>query len=112
MGKTETKKVKKTTKTSTKVAEKTSKKVEKKPAVIKNGKLSKILRPGMMVKVLAGRDKDKTGKVLKVNRKKDRVIIEGVNTFLDNNKLNQVEGQVGRTEKNLPVHISNVMIIK
>lgn len=75
-------------------------------------KLNKVLRPGMTVKVLAGRDRDKTGKVLAVDRKKQRVTIEGVNTFLDNRKLNQGEGQIGRVEKNLPVHISNVEIIK
>lgn len=112
MAKAETKKVKRSTKAVAKSIEKTSKKSAKKAVTTTAGKLSKALRPGMMVKVLTGRDKDKTGKVLKVNRKKDRVIVEGVNTFLDNNKLSQVEGQVGRTEKNLPVHISNVKIIK
>lgn len=100
-----------TTKTakSTKKASVTPKK--EKPIAKLTGKLSKALRPGQTVKVLVGRDRDKTGKIVKVDRKHNRVIIEGVNAVLDNNKARQVEGQTGRVEKNLPVNISNVKII-
>jgi len=62
--------------------------------------------------VLAGKDKGKTGKVLKVLTEKDRVIVEGVNMVKKHQKPNphaQVPG--GIIEKEASIHVSNVAIV-
>lgn len=62
--------------------------------------------------VLAGKDKGKTGKVLKVLAENDRVIVEGVNLVKKHQKPNphaQVPG--GIIEKEASIHVSNVAIV-
>lgn len=60
--------------------------------------------------VVAGNDRGTRGKVLKVVKKEKRVIIEGVNMRKKHTKPSQKNPQGGITEKEMPVHISNVMI--
>ena len=65
------------------------------------------VKSGDMVKVLAGKDKGKTGKILQVFPKKNRVVVEGVNTMKKHLKSRGNEkGQV--IELSAPIHISNV----
>ncbi len=62
---------------------------------------------GDNVKVLAGKDKGKTGKILQVFPKKNRVVVEGVNVMKKHLKSRGNEkGQV--IELSAPIHISNV----
>ena len=68
------------------------------------------LKKGDQVKVTAGKEKGKTGKVLQVIKKKDRVVVEKVN-FLKRHKRPDAKGKGGILEKEGPVHLSNVMLI-
>ena len=61
--------------------------------------------------VIAGNYKGKTGKILKVFPKKNRVIIEGVNLRKRHSKASQKNPQGGIIEKEAPIEASNVMII-
>jgi large subunit ribosomal protein L24 len=68
-----------------------------------------------MVKVISGKDKGKTGRVLRVEPKKDRVFIEGLNIQKRHQKPRTIRdvqrgGEVGGViEKEGPIHLSNVM---
>ncbi len=63
-----------------------------------------------IVLVIAGKDKGKTGKVLKVIPKKNRVVVEKVNFIKKHVRPNPQKGiQGGTLEKEAPIHISNVM---
>jgi len=64
-----------------------------------------------MVKVLSGKFKGKTGKVLKVFPKENRLIVEGVNIIKRHTKASQKNPQGGIIEKEASIHMSNVMII-
>jgi len=63
------------------------------------------------VMVVAGNYLGKTGKVLKVFPKDNKVIIEGVNLRKRHTKPSQKNPQGGIIEKEAPIHVSNVMII-
>jgi large subunit ribosomal protein L24 len=70
------------------------------------------LRKDDLVRVIAGRDKGKTGKVLDVHRQTGRVTVEGVMIVKRHTKPNpskQIKG--GVAEKPMPIHVSNVMIL-
>lgn len=62
------------------------------------------------VMVIAGREKGKIGKVLKVFPEKGRLLIEKVNMIKRHTKATKV-GQGGIMEKEAPLHVSNVMIM-
>lgn len=61
-----------------------------------------------MVIVIAGKDKDKTGKVLSV--KDGKVIVEGVNVVKKHTKPNQMNQNGGIVEKEAAIDASNVML--
>ena len=63
-----------------------------------------------MVVVIAGADKGKTGKVIKVIYGKDRVLVEGVNIRKKALRRTQQNPQGGIEEIECPIHISNVML--
>ena len=63
------------------------------------------------VTVIAGKDKGKNGKVLRVIPKKDRVIVEKINMIKRHMKPSQQTRQGGILEKESPIHISNLMLI-
>ncbi len=68
------------------------------------------LRQGDTVVVIAGRDKKKSGKVLRVDREKSRVFVEGVNIIKKTQKPRR-EGEKGAiVEVEASVHVSNVML--
>ena len=72
---------------------------------------SKIRRDDEIV-VLAGKDKGKQGKVLKVITGKDRVIVEGVNLVKKHQKPNpQLNVPGGIIEKEASIHASNIAIV-
>lgn len=60
------------------------------------------------VKILAGKDKGKTGKVLKVLISEEKVIVEGANVFKKHQKQTATK-EAGIVEKSMPIHISNVV---
>ena len=66
------------------------------------------LRKGDQVIVLAGADRGRTGRVLNVDRKKSRVLVEGVNMKHKHVRRSQENPQGGRTQREYPVHVSNV----
>jgi large subunit ribosomal protein L24 len=63
------------------------------------------------VKVLAGKDSGKIGKVIKVNRKKNRILIENINLVKHHTKPNAQNRQGGIIESESPIHWSNVMLM-
>ena len=63
------------------------------------------------VMVIAGNNKGKKGKVLKVFPKENRVIVEGVNIQKRHTKPNQANPQGGIIEKEASVNASNVMVL-
>ena len=63
---------------------------------------------GDSVIVTAGRDKGKTGKVLRVIPDVDRVVVEGINRRVKHLKPGPNRPQGGVIEKEMPIHISNV----
>jgi large subunit ribosomal protein L24 len=64
-----------------------------------------------IVTVIRGRDKGKSGKVLKVLTKDDRVIVEKVNFVKKHTKPSQKVQQGGILEKEAPLHVAKVMLI-
>lgn len=63
------------------------------------------------VYVLAGEDKGKTGKVLKVLVEKQRAIVEGVNMISKSTKPSAQNPQGGIVKVEAPIHISNLSLI-
>lgn len=75
-------------------------------------KASKIrIKRNDKVIVIAGKDKNKKGKVLVVDRKSNRVIVEGVNMVSKHKKANGQDQQGGIIKMEAPVHASNVMLL-
>ncbi len=64
-----------------------------------------------MVVVVAGKDRGKKGKVRKVDHKKGRVVVEGVNLIKRHSKTKGKTRQAGIIELDGPIHASNVMVI-
>ncbi len=69
------------------------------------------IRKNDSVIVIAGNDKGRTGKVLKVFPKTSRLIIEGINLRKRHTKPTQKSPQGGIQEKEAAIHVSNVMIL-
>jgi large subunit ribosomal protein L24 len=63
------------------------------------------------VKVIAGKDKGKTGRVLKVDRANGRIVIEGLNMVKKTMKKKKQNDKGGIAEVESPIHISNVMLL-
>ena len=63
------------------------------------------------VKVITGKDKGKIGKILKVVRKKDRVLVENINIVKRHSKPTAKQKQGGIVEIESPVHWSNLMLM-
>jgi len=60
--------------------------------------------------VIAGKDKGKVGRVLRVFPKRERVIVEGVNIVKKHVRARPPEVQGGIVEVEAPIHVSNVMV--
>lgn len=68
------------------------------------------LKKGDTVIVLTGRDKGKKGEILKVNRKDNRVLVQGVNLVKKHQKQTQND-EGGIITKEMEIHVSNVSFI-
>jgi large subunit ribosomal protein L24 len=64
-----------------------------------------------LVQVITGKDKGKSGKVLSVDTKNHRVLVEGVNMVSKHSKPSMTNQQGGIIEKEAPIDISNVMYV-
>ena len=71
------------------------------------------LRTDDQVVVISGKDKGKTGRILRVDRSKDRVYVEGINIIKRHQRPNPARpnAPVGVIEREGPVHISNVALL-
>jgi large subunit ribosomal protein L24 len=69
------------------------------------------VKKGDKVVVIAGKDKKKTGTVLAVFPKKQRVIVEGVNIVKRHMRPNPKYPEGGIIEKEAPIHVSNVQLV-
>jgi large subunit ribosomal protein L24 len=75
------------------------------------------IRTGDQVKVISGKDRGKTGRVLRVRPDTERVFVEGLSMIKRHTKPQQVAGaqseqQVGGViEREGPIHVSNVMLL-
>ena len=64
-----------------------------------------------IVEVIAGNDRGKRGKVLKVLPRSSRVVVEGVNFIHRHTRPRSQSDKGGIIEKEAPVHVSNVMLV-
>ena len=69
------------------------------------------IKKGDMVKVIAGRDKDKEGKVIAVNKKDNTLLVEGVNMVTKHPKPSMANQQGGILHQEGPIDASNVMYV-
>lgn len=69
------------------------------------------IKKGDTVKVIAGKDKDKEGKVISVDRKNGRVLVEGVNMLTKHTKPSAANQNGGIIHQEGPIDASNVMYL-
>ena len=69
------------------------------------------IKVGDYVKVIAGSNKGSEGKIVSIIKKREKVIIEGLNLVKKHIKPNSKNPQGGIEEKESPIHISNVSLI-
>ena len=69
------------------------------------------VKKGDTVLVLSGNDKGKQGKILRVDVKKSRAIVEGVRIISKHTRPNAEHPQGGIIKQEAPIHISNLMVI-
>lgn len=67
------------------------------------------IKKGDAVTLLSGKDKGKSGNVLKVLRERNRVLVQGLNTVKKHQKPS-MQGAGGIVEKEMSIHISNVAL--
>ena len=73
--------------------------------------MSMKIKKGDTVRVIAGKDKDKEGKVLSVDAKNGKVIVENINMVTKSQKPNAMNQQGGLIQKEAPIDVSNVMYL-
>ena len=69
------------------------------------------IKKGDTVKVIAGKDAGSEGKVLSIDVKKSKVVVEGVNVITKHTKPSQANPNGGIVQKEAPIDISNVMLV-
>ena len=69
------------------------------------------IKKGDTVKVIAGKDKDKEGKVISVDRKNNKVVVEGINKITRHEKPSMANQNGGIVQKEAPIDASNVMYV-
>lgn len=70
------------------------------------------IKKGDMVEVIAGKERSRRGRVLRIDRQRGRVVVEGVNMIKRHTRPNpsrNVKG--GIVEREAPMHLSNVMVV-
>ena len=69
------------------------------------------IKKGDTVKVITGKDKDKEGKVVLVDRKNNRVVVEGINMVTKHTKPSAANPNGGIVQKEAAIDASNVMYV-
>ena len=69
------------------------------------------IKKGDLVKVIAGKDKDKEGKVIAVNTKNNTLLVEGVNMVTKHAKPSMANQQGGILHQEAAIDASNVMLV-
>jgi large subunit ribosomal protein L24 len=70
------------------------------------------IKKGDTVKVIAGKDKGKTGTILMTLKDTDQVVIEGINVAKRHTKNKRTRSQGQIIEKSMPIHVSNVGLME
>lgn len=70
------------------------------------------VRVGDKVRILAGKDKGKEGKVTVTLKKKDKIVVEGINIVKKHMKPNNANETGGILSVEAPIHVSNVKVIE
>ena len=70
------------------------------------------VRVGDNVKILAGKDKGKEGKVIKTYKNLDKVVVEGINMVKKHSKPQNNNDKGGIFDIEAPIHVSNVKVIE
>ena len=82
----------------------------------KQGKKTVNIKKGDQVRVISGKDKGAEGKVIRVLREQQRVVVEGVNRMKRHTKVIDQGGRGGTTggiiTAEAPIHVSNVMLVE
>jgi len=76
---------------------------------MRQGQIS--LRVNDQVEVIAGKDKGRVGKVLRIDRAKNRVVVERINMIKRHQKPQDATQQGQIIEREASIHISNVMVV-
>ena len=69
------------------------------------------IKKGDMVKVIAGKDKNKEGKVISINKKDNKVLVEGIKMVTKHAKPSAANQQGGILHQEAPIDISNIMYV-
>jgi large subunit ribosomal protein L24 len=69
------------------------------------------IKKGDRVRVLTGKDRGKTGEVMRAIPEKGKVIVDGVNVAKKHQKATKATMQGGIIDKDMPIHVSNVALI-
>ena len=69
------------------------------------------IKKGDTVRVIAGKDKDKEGKVISVNKKDNTLLVEGINMITKHTKPSMANQQGGIVHQEGPIDSSNVMYL-
>jgi large subunit ribosomal protein L24 len=69
------------------------------------------IKSGDTVQVIAGKDKGKRGRVLKVFPADEKVLVEGVNRVTRHRRPTQQNPKGERRQQDAPIHVSNVMLV-
>ncbi len=71
--------------------------------------MARNVKKGDVVMVIAGDDRGKTGEILRVDGSTDKVLVQGINRVYRHLKPSRQHPQGGRIQKEMPIHISNVL---
>ena len=69
------------------------------------------VRVGDNVRIIAGKDKGKEGKIIRTLKKKDQVVVEGLNIVKKHSKPNNTNDKGGIFSIEAPIHVSNVKVL-
>lgn len=70
------------------------------------------VKVGETVRILAGKDKGKEGKVLRTLKLKNKVVVEGINIVKKHSKPNNTNDKGGIFDIEAPIHVSNVKVVE
>ena len=70
------------------------------------------LKVGANVRILAGKDRGKEGRIIKTLRKDDKVVVEGINIVKKHVKPNRMNEVGSIVEVEAPIHVSNVKVVE